>query len=106
MDLTCSSKARDMYYSMLNIMPENQTVKTEMIKLYSELYDKKYITAEMLAKEILGTCSIKEVNELVEFITGKEAEKQAQEQAAAMQQQLLNPMNAKGEGNEIARTNN
>lgn len=90
----------------LNIMPENQTVKTEMIKLYSELYDKKYITAEMLAKEILGTCSIKEVNELVEFITGKEAEKQAQEQAAAMQQQLLNPMNAKGEGNEIARTNN
>ena len=52
----------------LNIMPENQTVRSESIRLYSELYDKKQITAEMLAKEILGTCSTKEVNELANYI--------------------------------------
>lgn len=52
----------------LNIMPENQGIRSETIKLYSELFDKKQITAQMLAKEILGTCSFKEVNELTEFI--------------------------------------
>ena len=52
----------------LNIMPENQTVRSESIKLHSELYDKGQITAEMLAKEILGTCSLKEVQELAKFI--------------------------------------
>lgn len=52
----------------LNLMPENQTVRSESIKLYSELYDKKQITAEMLAKEILGTSSIKEVNDLSTYI--------------------------------------
>ena len=52
----------------LNITPEDQTVRSESIKLYSELYEKKQITAEMLAKQILGSCSLKEVNELVGFI--------------------------------------
>ena len=59
----------------LHIMPENQTVRSEMIKLYSDLYDKKQITAEMLAKEILGTCSTKEVDELVAFIEMQDAQK-------------------------------
>ncbi len=65
----------DMFYHFygttapeLNIMPENQTVRSESIKLYSELFDKKQITAEMLAKEILGTCSVKEVKELADYI--------------------------------------
>ena len=52
----------------LNITPEDQTVRSESIKLYSELYKEKQITAEMLAKQILGSCSLKEVNELAEFI--------------------------------------
>lgn len=55
----------------LNVMPESQTIRSENIKLYSELFDKKQITADMLAKEILGTCSIKEVNELADYITEK-----------------------------------
>ena len=59
-------------------MPENQTVRSESIKLYSELYEKKQITAEMLAKEILGTNSTKEINELVQFIQAEEAKKQVQ----------------------------
>ena len=61
----------------LNIMPENQTVRSESIKLYSELYDKGQITAEMLAKEILGTCSTKEVDELSEFIISETQKKAA-----------------------------
>jgi len=73
----------------LNIMPENQTVRSESIKLYSELFDKKQITAEMLAKEILGTCSVKEVNELSKFIE-VEAEKQKVQQA-------MLPVQPKGE---------
>ena len=52
----------------LNIMPENQTVRSESIRLHSELYEKGQITAEMLAKEILGTCSIKEVQKLAKYI--------------------------------------
>lgn len=60
----------------LNIMPENQTVRSEMIKLYSELYEKKLITAEMLAKEILGTCSIKEVKKLEKYIEEQDLIKQ------------------------------
>ncbi len=67
------------YYSAippeLNLMPENQTVRSESIKLYSELYDKKQITAQMLAKEILGTCSVKEVNDLSEYILQQEQQK-------------------------------
>jgi len=59
----------------LSIMPENQTVRSESIKLYSELYEKKQVTAQMLAKEILGTNSTKEINELVEFIQGEENKK-------------------------------
>lgn len=59
----------------LNIVSENQTVRSESIKLYSELFDKKQITAEMLAKEILGTCSVKEVKELTAYIETKAIEK-------------------------------
>lgn len=78
----------------LNIIPENQTVRSEMIKLYSELYEKKVITAEMLAKEILGTCSVKEVNELVNFIETQDAMKQSQ-----AQMQMLTPTNNNIGGN-------
>ena len=78
----------------LNIMPENQTVRSEMIKLYSELYDKKVITSEMLAKEILGTCSLKEVNDLVDYI---EAENLKKESKAQMQ--MLTPVNNPMGGN-------
>ena len=78
----------------LNIMPENQTVRSEMIKLYSELYDKKVVTAEMLAKEILGTCSLKEVNDLVEFIESEDLKKQAK-----AQMQMLTPVNNQMGGN-------
>jgi len=52
----------------LNIMSETQTVRSESIKLYSELFEKKQITAKMLAKEILGTCSNQEIDELADFI--------------------------------------
>lgn len=61
----------------LNIMPENQTVRSESIRLMSELYDKKQVTAQMLAKEILGTSSTKEINELVDYIK-QEEQKQIQ----------------------------
>lgn len=82
----------------LNIMPENQTVRSEMIKLYKELYADKVITAEMLAKEILGTCSIKEVNDLVEFIESEDLKKEAKAQLQA-QQQTLTPANNQMGGN-------
>ncbi len=55
----------------LNIMPESQTVRSESIKLMSELFEKGQITAKMLAKEILGTCSTKEVDELANHILEK-----------------------------------
>lgn len=70
----------------LHIMPESQTVRTESIKLYSELYNMKQITAEMLAKEILGTCSTKEIKELSSYI---EEQRAIGEQQAQMQQQLI-----------------
>lgn len=89
----------------LNIMPENQTVRSEMIKLYSELYDKKVITAEMLAKEILGTCSVKEVNELVKFIEEQDAVKQQQAQLQQMQQTLTPINNNVGVNHENQGTN-
>lgn len=63
----------------LSIMPENQTVRSESIKLFSELFEKKQITAKMLAKEILGTNSTKEINELVEFIENEQVKSQAQQ---------------------------
>lgn len=78
----------------LNIMPENQTVRSEMIKLYSELYDKKVITSEMLAKEILGTCSLKEVNDLVEYIESENLKKESK-----AQMQMLTPVNNPVGGN-------
>ena len=63
----------------VSIMSENQTVRSESIKLYSELYEKKQITAEMLAKEILGTNSTKEINKLAHFIKEEETKKQEQQ---------------------------
>lgn len=78
----------------LNIMPENQTVRSEMIKLYSELYDKKVITSEMLAKEILGTCSLKEVNDLVDYIESENLKKESK-----AQMQMLTPVNNPMGGN-------
>lgn len=63
------------YYGLvspsLNIMPEFQGAKTEIIKLYSELYDKGHVTSKALAEKILGTCSVKEVNELASYIDGQ-----------------------------------
>ena len=70
----------------VHIMPENQTVKTERINLFSALYDKKQITSNMLAQEILDTCSTKEVKELAEYIENQRA---LTEQQAQMQQQLM-----------------
>jgi hypothetical protein len=67
----------------LHLMPETQTVVSEDIRLHSELFDKGQITAEILAKKILGTCSVKEVNELASFIDQQKA--QAQMQTAMMQ---------------------
>ena len=84
----------------LNIMPENQTVRSEMIKLYKELYADKVITAEMLAKEILGTCSIKEVNDLVEFIESEDLKKEAKAQLQAQQQTLTLANNQMGGNHE------
>jgi hypothetical protein len=66
----------------LHLMPETQTVVSEDIRLHSELFDKGQITAEILAKKILGTCSVKEVKELSEFIINQQT--QMQMQAAMM----------------------
>jgi hypothetical protein len=66
----------------LHLMPETQTVVSEDIKLHSELFDKGQVTAEILAKKILGTCSAKEVKELAEFI-------KAQKSAQAMMPQVV-----------------
>ncbi len=60
----------------LHIMPENQTVRTESIRMFSELYDKGQIDEDMLAKEILGTCSIEEVKKLADHIRVAKQSKQ------------------------------
>ena len=65
----------------LVIVSENQTVRSEAIRQYSELFDKGQVTAEMLAKEILGTSSLKEINELANHI---KAERTKLEQQARM----------------------
>lgn len=57
----------------LNIIPEVQTVRSENIRLFSELFDKGQVDSKMLAKEILGACSAKELDDLSNFI---EANKQ------------------------------
>lgn len=72
----------------LNIVSENQTVRSESIKLYSDLYEKKQITAQMLAKEILGTCSTKEIDELVGFIKTEEEKSQKLQEINAGQQNI------------------
>lgn len=60
------------YYGLsspeLNIMPENQTARSDNIRLFSELYEKGQCTEKMLAEAILGTCSSKEVKELADYI--------------------------------------
>lgn len=63
----------------LSLTPENQTIRSESIKLYSELYEKKQIPARMLAKEILGTNSTKEIDELTKFIEAVENNQQGQQ---------------------------
>lgn len=72
------------YYGLtsaeINIMPESQASRTDTIKLYSELYEKGQVQAKMLAEKILGTCSIKEVNELAAYIEEQKREVQAQQQ--------------------------
>lgn len=60
------------YYGLsspeLKILPEEQTAKSDAIRLYSELYEKGQVTAQMLAEKILGTSSQKEVLELSNHI--------------------------------------
>lgn len=55
----------------LNIMPESQMARSDNIRLYSELYEKGQVPAKNLAEKILGTCSVKEVNDLAEYIDGQ-----------------------------------
>lgn len=75
----------------LHIMPENQTVRSESIRLHSELYEKGQVTSKILAEKILGTCSVKEVNELALFI-----DTQKQMQQSQPLQQLTTPPIAGG----------
>ena len=77
----------DIYFSYngvspaeLNIMPESQTSRTETIQLYSGLYEGGQATSKMLAEKILGTCSVKEVNELADYIDQQTAQRQIQTQ--------------------------
>lgn len=73
----------------LHIMSENQIMRTEMIYLYSELYDKGQITARMLAKEILGTCSNKEIEELTSYIEAQKETGQLQQQIQPIQEDRI-----------------
>lgn len=52
----------------LKILPEEQTAKSDAIRLYSELFDKGQVTPQMLAEKILGTSSQKEVFELANYL--------------------------------------
>lgn len=60
-----------------------------MIYLYSELYDKGQITARMLAKEILGTCSNKEIEELTSYIEAQKEIGQLQQQIQPIQEERV-----------------
>ena len=73
----------------LVIMPENQTVRSEAIRQYSELFDKGQIPAKMLAKEILGTSSLKEINELCDYIESQKAKAEQQAQMTPMPQAAI-----------------
>lgn len=64
----------------LNIVSECQVSHSDNVRLYSELYDKGQVTAKALAEKILGTCSVKEVNELAEYIEEQKSQIQAQPQ--------------------------
>lgn len=89
------------YYGLtapeLNIMPSVQNV-TETIKLYSELYDKGQVTSKKLAEKILGTCSVKEVSELADFI---DEQKKKNSQALAQPPPRLAPPDA-GQANSAS----
>lgn len=52
----------------INILPEAQSSRSETVRLYSELFEKKQITAKMLAEKILDTPSFKEVKDLERYI--------------------------------------
>ena len=82
----------------LNIMPESQLARSDNIKLYSELYDKGQVTAKSLAEKILGTCSAKEVNELAQYIEGKQREAQAQQQLQIQTQPINQSQGPLGSG--------
>jgi hypothetical protein len=73
----------------LNIMPENQTSRSDNIRLYSEEYDKGHVPAKILAEKILGTCSIKEVNELADYIDEQKAMTLTQIQTQPSDQSVL-----------------
>jgi|GEM_PF-1263438 len=83
------------YYGLsvaeLNIMPESQALRADIITQYSELYDKGQVTAKMLAEKILGTCSVKEVNELAGYIEAQQAQQQLQIQAQPFPQSPMPP---------------
>jgi hypothetical protein len=71
----------------LNIMPESQITRSDNIRLYSELFDKGQVPAKNLAEKILGTCSVKEVNDLAEYIDGQK-QVQAQPPFQPQEQQM------------------
>lgn len=73
----------------VNIVSEVQTIRSESIRLHSELYDKGQITARMLAKEILGTCSNKEIDELTSYIEAQKEIGQVQQQLQPIQEEMV-----------------
>ena len=86
----------DIFYNYYGVVPpevsivsEVQTIRSESIRLHSELYDKGQITARMLAKEILGTCSNKEIDELTAYIESQKELGQIQQQLQPMQEGMV-----------------
>lgn len=77
----------------VHLMPEQQTSRSDSIRLYSELYDKGQVTAKMLAEKILGTCSIKEVCELASYIEKKQTQGMNQPNAPPIDGVVESPAN-------------
>jgi hypothetical protein len=69
------------YYGLpspeLKILPEEQTAKSDAIRLYSELFEKGQVTPQMFAEKILGTSSQKEILELTMFIEKNKQQNQS-----------------------------
>ena len=91
------------YYGLtspeLNIAAASQSV-SDTIRLYSELYDKGQVTAKKLAEKILGTCSVKEVTELADYIDKQRDSRTSQEQAQAQLQTQAQPLPRSGQSSE------